>query len=40
MRTAIKAVLSNQGARTAGIDGMMKKTLATEIAQAELVREL
>jgi len=40
IRTAIKAVLSNQGARTAGIDGMMKKTLATEIAQAELVREL
>ncbi|GET43770.1 IS66 family transposase [Microseira wollei] len=40
IRTAIKAVLSHQGARTAGIDGMTKKTLATETAQAELVREL
>ncbi len=26
IRTAIKAVLSNQGARTAGVDGMTKKT--------------
>jgi len=40
IRTAIKAVLSNQGARTAGIDRMTKKTVATEIAQAEWVREL
>ena len=40
IRTAIKAVLSNQGARTAGVDGMTKKTLATETAQAELVREI
>jgi len=40
IRNAIKAVLSNQGARTAGVDGMTKKTLATETAQAELVREL
>lgn len=40
IRTAIKAVLSNQGSRTAGVDGMTKKTLATETAQAELVREI
>lgn len=40
IETALKAVLSNIGARTAGIDGMTKKTLASETAQKEFVREL
>lgn len=37
---AVKAVLSNQGARTAGIDGVTKKALASESAQAEFVEQL
>jgi group II intron reverse transcriptase/maturase len=37
---ALKAVLSNQGARTAGIDGVTKKALASESAQAEFVEQL
>lgn len=37
---ALKAVLSNQGARTAGIDGVTKKALASKSAQAEFVEQL
>jgi len=40
IRTALKAVLSNQGAKTAGIDGITKKNLATETDQTELVKEI
>jgi group II intron reverse transcriptase/maturase len=40
IRAALKAVLSNQGAKTAGIDGMTKKKLSSETAQTELVKEL
>lgn len=37
---ALKAVLSNQGARTAGIDGVTKKALASQSAQADFVEQL
>ena len=37
---ALKSVLSNQGAKTAGIDGITKKTLEKKTAQAEFLREL
>lgn len=37
---ALKAVLSNQGARTAGIDGVTKKALASKSAQADFVEQL
>jgi retron-type reverse transcriptase len=40
IKTALNAVLSNQGASTAGIDGITKKTIASETAKAEFVREL
>ena len=40
MNAALKAVLSNQGAKTAGIDGITKKTLNSNSARAEFVREL
>ncbi|MEL7039630.1 MAG: group II intron reverse transcriptase/maturase [Cyanobacteria bacterium J06592_8] len=40
IQTALNAVLSNQGAKTAGIDGMTKKALRSDTAQAELVTEL
>ena len=40
IRTALKAVLANQGARTAGIDGITKKELATEKTQESLIKEL
>ena len=40
IQTALNAVLCNQGAKTAGIDGMTKKALRCDTAQAEFVREL
>ncbi len=40
IRAALKAVLSNQGARTAGIDGVTKKALTSGSAQADFVEEL
>ncbi|NEP15205.1 MAG: group II intron reverse transcriptase/maturase [Symploca sp. SIO2C1] len=40
IRTALDAVLSNQGAKTAGIDGMTKKSLSSETAKANLVQEI
>jgi retron-type reverse transcriptase len=33
-------VLSNKGARTAGIDGVTKKAFASEEARATFIREL
>jgi RNA-directed DNA polymerase len=32
IRTALDAVLANKGARTAGVDGVTKRTLASEEA--------
>ncbi|BAY59167.1 reverse transcriptase (plasmid) [Leptolyngbya boryana NIES-2135] len=40
IRTALNHVLSNQGARTAGIDGVTKKALMSETARAAFVLEL
>lgn len=40
IKAALTAVLSNQGASTAGIDGVTKKTLSSSSAQAEFVKEL
>ena len=40
IRTALDAILSNQGAKTAGIDGMTKKSLGSETAKANLVQEI
>jgi group II intron reverse transcriptase/maturase len=40
IRAALAAVLSNKGARTAGIDGVTKKALTSAEAQANFVREL
>lgn len=40
IHAALQAVLSNQGAKTAGIDGVTKKALSSETAQAEFVEEL
>lgn len=40
IRTALTAVLSNTGAKTAGIDGITKKTLTTESAKTEFVNTL
>lgn len=40
IRNALKAILSNQGARTAGIDGVTKKVLTSDSAQAEFVEQL
>ncbi|MBR8840871.1 MAG: group II intron reverse transcriptase/maturase [Stigonema ocellatum SAG 48.90 = DSM 106950] len=40
IHAALKSVLSNQGAKTAGIDGVTKKELASVTAQAEFVSEL
>jgi group II intron reverse transcriptase/maturase len=40
IRTALDTTLSNQGAKTAGIDGMTKKTLQSDTAKAEFVKEL
>ncbi len=40
INAALLSVLSNQGAKTAGIDGITKKTLNSNTAQAEFVREL
>jgi RNA-directed DNA polymerase len=37
---ALRAVLSNTGSRTAGIDGISKKQLATEENQARFIAEL
>ncbi len=40
IRTAVNHVLSNQGARTAGIDGMTKKAFKSETARNAFVLEL
>ena len=40
IRAALKSVLSNKGAKTAGIDGVTKKELSSETAQAEFVEKL
>ena len=40
IRTALDAILCNQGALTAGIDGMTKKSLDSETAKAKLVKEI
>jgi RNA-directed DNA polymerase len=40
IRAALEAVLSNKGARTAGIDGMTKKDLASEEARQAFIHEL
>lgn len=40
IRRALEGVLSNKGARTAGIDGMTKKAFASEEARAAFTREL
>ena len=40
IRTALEAILCNQGAKTAGIDGMTKKSLDSETAKAKLVKEI
>jgi group II intron reverse transcriptase/maturase len=40
IHAALKSVLSNKGAKTAGIDGVTKKELASETALAEFVSEL
>lgn len=40
IHAALKSVLSNQGAKTAGIDGVTKKELASSSAKAEFVCEL
>ena len=40
IRTALDAILCNQGALTAGIDGMTKKSLSSETAKANLVKEI
>ncbi len=40
IRTALDAILCNQGAKTAGIDGMTKKSLSSETAKANLVKEI
>ena len=40
MRRALESVLSNKGARTAGIDGMTKKAFISEEARAAFAREL
>ncbi|MHB9037305.1 MAG: group II intron reverse transcriptase/maturase [Armatimonadota bacterium] len=37
---ALEAILSNKGARTAGIDGMTKKSLSSETAKERVVEEL
>lgn len=37
---ALKTILSNQGSKTAGIDGVTKKALQSDTAKAEFVREL
>ena len=40
IRTAVNRVLSNQGARTAGIDGLTKKAFESETARTTFVLEL
>ncbi len=40
IRTALDTTLSNQGAKTAGIYGMSKKTIQSDTAKAEFVKEL
>jgi RNA-directed DNA polymerase len=40
IRTALDAVLANKGARTAGIDGVTKRTLASEEARVAFTRQL
>ncbi|MCP6758371.1 MAG: hypothetical protein NHB32_06230 [Fischerella sp. CENA71] len=40
IRAALKSVLSNKGAKTAGIDGVTKKELNSQTAKAEFVSEL
>ncbi|MDV3002616.1 MAG: hypothetical protein N5P05_004271 (plasmid) [Chroococcopsis gigantea SAG 12.99] len=40
IRTALNTVLSNVGAKTAGIDGMTKKALVSETAKTEFVADL
>ena len=40
IRTALDAILCNQGAKTAGIDGMTKKSLSSETAKVKLVKEI
>jgi RNA-directed DNA polymerase len=40
IHAALKSVLSNKGAKTAGIDGVTKKELASITAKAEFVSEL
>lgn len=40
IHAALKSVLSNKGAKTAGIDGVTKKELASDTAKAEFVSKL
>lgn len=40
IQAALLAVLSNKGAKTAGVDGVTKKALSSQTAQAEFVEEL
>lgn len=40
IHAALKSVLSNKGAKTAGIDGVTKKQLSSETAKAEFVSKL
>ena len=40
IRTALDATLTNQGAKTAGIDGTTKKSLTSETAKTQLVKEI
>ncbi len=40
IKDALDAVLSNQGSKTAGIDGMTRKALASDTAKAKFAQEL
>ena len=40
IKDALNTILSNQGAKTAGIDGLTKKALESETAKAEFAKEL
>ena len=40
LKEALRAVLSNTGSRTAGIDGISRKQLADEAAQTKFIEAL
>ena len=40
IKDALDAILTNHGSKTAGIDGMTKKALDSDIAKAKFVKEL